>query len=142
MIEIVTKRLVGISEMVVENYDIVPKIIDKPVSLLDLRSRTGKENGFIFYDKDNQDILICHVGITDQRAKFEVSYGTEEKFRGKGYMSEALNGFVNFIFSETNRTEIWAIPNGIVSQHILEKCEFEYVCEEEGLKYFLRKRRE
>ena len=138
--KIITKRLVGFSDLVIENGHIQSKPINEQGSLLQLKSITGKEEAFCFYDKNDQDILVCHVGITDKREKFEVTYGTVEKFRNRGYMSEALDGFVNFVFAETNEPIIWALPNGAISQHVLEKCKFKYVCEENGIKWFARKR--
>ena len=140
--KIITKRLIGFSDLVIDNGRLLSKPINESISILQLKPKTGKESGFCFYDKNNQDVLICHVGITNQRAKFEVSYGTQDEFRNKGYMSEALDGFVSFVFTKTNELIIWALPNGDISQHILEKCKFKYACEEDGVKWFARKRGE
>ena len=138
--KIITERLVGYSDLVVENGHLVPKKIRESVNFLNLKPRTGQEEGFVFYDKDDQNILICHVGITTKRERFEVSYGTEESFRENGYMLEALNGLIDFIFSKTNEKIIWAIPNGEISQHILEKCGFRYFVEENGIRWFALER--
>lgn len=145
MMEIITSRLIGKTEMMLVDSNLISKdnfSNDKITleNILTLQPCTGKENGFCFYDKNNQDVLICHIGITFQRDKFEVSYGTEEPFRNKGYLTEALLGFIDFIFSKTNESMIWGLPNGVVSQHILEKCGFKYVCEENGIRWFALER--
>ena len=129
MIEIRTKRLIGVSDMEVVSGKLnTIKQIERNnvINLTNLKSTTGKESGFLFYDKEDTSVLICHIGITWVRGKFEVSYGTEEQFRHLGYMQEALSQLVSWIFSNTTENEIWGLPNGSESEHILKTCGFSY----------------
>lgn len=125
MYRIETKRLVGLSDMTVENGCIAIQTQSyDAIDILELKPSTGRESGFLFYEKNNMNVLVCHIGITWKRGRIEVSYGTESDFRKQGYMQEALRGLLNWIIEETNEDKIWAIPNGEESKHILEKCGF------------------
>lgn len=129
-----TERMIAKSEMVVQNGTLKGK--DSPNSPMDdilhIHPMTGQESAFIFYNKADGCTQICHIGITHQRKRFEVSYGTELNFRGQGYMKEALASLVNWIFANTNETEIFGLPNGPESEHILQTSGFSCVgsCEE------------
>ena len=130
-----TDRLIGYSDMIVtDGFIQKPSVIDNCINILSIQKTTGREAGFMFYDKNNQDTLICHVAITWQRNRTEVSYGTESLFRNKGYMQEALNAFLEWFSNNTKEIKIWALPNGDESKHILEKCGFKYFGTVEGTK--------
>ena len=127
MLEIKTKRLVGVSDMKIVDGKLQPiKRESDEINLFDLQPSSGKESGFIFYDKNNVDTIICHIGITWQRNRFEVSYGTEEAYRKKGFLQESLSAFLKWIISNTDEKEVWGLPNGPVSEYILMKCGFKY----------------
>lgn len=122
-----TERLIAKSEMIVADDRLVEKEAEPAIiDILNLKKRTGLESGFKFYDKADETVEICHIGIIWTRNRFEVSYGTEEAFRGKGYMKEALAYLVDWIFANTKEPEIWGLPNGIVSEHILSSNGFTY----------------
>lgn len=127
MLEIKTKRLVGVSDMKIVDRKLQPtKSESDDIDIFNLQPSSGKESSFIFYDINNVDTLICHIGITWQRNRFEVSYGTEEAYQEKGFLQEALSGFLKWIISNTDEKEIWGLPNGPESEHILVKCGFKY----------------
>jgi RimJ/RimL family protein N-acetyltransferase len=139
MIEFLTKRLIAKSDMRVVDSKLVPYETDiSDIDILNLLPRTGRESGFLFYDKDNKETLICHIGITLKRSRFEVTYCTIECFRKQGYMTEALSGLVEWIFKNTDVTVIWGIPNGEESQRILERCGFVFYenISDSSLKWF------
>lgn len=125
MITIETERLIGKSELEVINGKV--SFFEKSIEHLDLlgiKPATGMEHGFIFYLKEQTEVMVCHIGIIYTRNRFEVSYGTEEQFRQQGYMKEALDNFVCWIFANTDELEIWGLPNGAESEHILQTCRF------------------
>lgn len=135
MYSIQTDRLVGYSDMIVTDGLIQkPTNDDNCINILSIKRSTGREVGFMFYDRNNQDTKICHVAITWQRNRTEVSYGTESLFRNKGYMQEALKAFLEWVSNSTKENNIWALPNGEESKHILEKCGFKYFGTVEGTK--------
>ncbi len=91
-----------------------------PTSLLHLQPNVAEDGGFIFYDNCGNE--VCHIGIRTDRKPCEISYGTQEQFRGKGYMQEALC-FLLRLFSENDLVEkVYAlICNNPESEHILVK---------------------
>jgi len=120
-----TERLIAKTGMIVVDGRLVEKesgIID----ICNLKVITGLDSGFIFYDKVDENIKICHIGITWKRGRFEVSYGTEKAFEGRGFMKEALSHLVDWIFANTKEPEIWGLPNGTVSEYILSSNGFTY----------------
>ena len=99
------------------------------IDIFSLEPASGRESAFVFYDKDNPDNKICHVGITWQRGRTEVTYGTESPYRKKGFMQEALDAFLKWFAANISENKIWGLPNGTnreESKHILEKCGFIY----------------
>lgn len=127
MICLETKRMIAKSEMNVQNGNLTEKrSSNNAKDILNLSPTTGLESTFVFFDKNDNDSKICHIGITHKRGRFEVSYGTEEQFRRQGYMKEALACLVDWIFTNTDEPEIWGLPNGEESEHILKICHFTY----------------
>lgn len=127
MLVIKTERLVGVSNMEIQGGKLVSiKREVNEINIFDLKPISGKESAFIFYDIHNTDIEICHIGITWKRNRFEVSYGTNEVYRRKGFLQEALSAFIEWVVSNTDEKEIWGLPNGPESEHILMKCGFIY----------------
>ena len=127
MFTIETSQMVGRSDMIVE--DGLLKGAQQPDGILDifsLKPSTGRESAFWFYDKENPDAKICHVGITWQRGRTEVSYGTETPYRRKGFMQEALVAFLEWFSTNTSENILWGLPSSDESTHILEKCGFKY----------------
>ncbi len=133
MYEIETERLIGLSDLAIENGLLTcqPQT-DNVINLLELKPSTGRESAFLFYEKKKKKALVCHIGITWKRGRTEVSYGTENDFRRLGYMQEALIGLLNWIIDNTEEDKIWGLPNGAESQHILEKCGFVYYGKDEA----------
>ncbi len=86
MQRIETARLIGLSEILIEHGKILS--YSSPVAsinLLNIKPTTGREAGFVFYVKENTLIPVCHIGITWQRNRTEVSYGTEPDYRRCGF---------------------------------------------------------
>ena len=125
MYKIETKRLIGFTDLIITDGFL--RCSTKPTeinNILEIRPTSGRESSFLFYDKNSQETLICHIGITWQRGRTEISYGTVDRYRGNGLMQEALKGFLAWVVENTLESQIWGLPNGEESQHILEKCGF------------------
>ena len=134
MHKIITERLIGISDLSIDNgllkaaypesYE--PDIFSETSGFPELADK------FKFFTKDNLTDEICHILVLWKREKKpEVSYGTNDPYRGNGYMQEALNGFLQWVRENTDEKEIWGLPNGDhkeESQYILEKCGFKPSC--------------
>lgn len=93
------------------------------VDLLNLEPSNGEDTGFFFYTPEGKE--ICHVYVRTDRKPCELSYGTVEEFRGKGYMQEALKVVLQLFEDNHINDEISGlICNNSTSQHILEKLGF------------------
>lgn len=136
-----TKRLICKSEMAVING--LPKASRNILETIDLKNiepLSGMEFGFMFYDKTSNE-HICQIHFEEKRKEYEISYGTKELYRGKGYMQEALEFFVNWVFENTCIECLYAlINNNAISQHILEKNGFEVERTEPYGTWFVRKK--
>lgn len=127
MLTIETSRMVGYSDMTVENGLLKGALRPEgALDILSLKPSTGRESAFVFYDKVNPDAMICHIGITWKRDRTEVSYGTESPYRHNGFMQEALVAFLKWFTTNTTENMVWGLPNGDESKHILEKCGFKF----------------
>ncbi len=127
MFTIETSRMVGYSDIIVENGQLkCAQQSEEQNDIFSLKPSTGREAAFVFYEKENPDARICHIGVTWQRNRTEVTYGTETPYRQKGFMQEALVAFLKWFTTNTSENIIWGLPNGDESTHILEKCGFSY----------------
>ena len=125
MIEFNTERLIAKSDVQIVNSELITANSNNAViDLLKLERTTGRESGFVFYDKNKTDIKICHIGFLRKRGKFELSFGTEIEYRRMGYMYEALVNTIDWLFKHTNENIIWAIPGNYASEKLLKKCGF------------------
>lgn len=143
MITFDTKRLTGLSDLVLVDQCLGQQVNTVGIDLINLKPSTGREHAFCFYDKQNSNVLICHIAITDKRGRFEVSYGTEEPFRGNGYMTEALTCLCQWLYDNTDRVAIWALPNGPHKEEsisVLQKCGFEKADKEFGIEWYVSKK--
>ncbi len=126
MIRLETRRMVGISEIQVIDGKVYPKERPNYTNLLAIRPTTGKESSFVFYDKLDNTVMICHVGFTWQRERLEITCGTEEPFRRNGFMTEALVAVLNWLKDNTCETVAWALPSSSGSEDLIVKLGFTY----------------
>ena len=102
----------------------------RKVDILNLTEHKFEENGFLCYSRESGQ-RICHIGLSEHLDKIEISYGTEDAFRGKGYMSEALPAVIGWLYTHTAIAKIYArIGDNPISEHILIKNHFKQVDEE------------
>lgn len=88
---------------------------------------------WLFVLKENKTIIgsACFKGLPDANSAVEIGYGTNEKYRNKGYTTEAISTLCDWVFSESNIKNVIAETekNNIPSQRVLEKNGFK-VCKE------------
>ena len=81
---------------------------------------------------DEQDKILGEISFfksSTYRTFFEIGFSIFKMTDwGKGYMSEAVNLFVPYLFAikQVNRIEAAAMDGNIGSQRVLEKCGFTY----------------
>lgn len=66
--------------------------------------------------------LVGFKGTPDQNGSVEIGYGIGKKFRGNGYMSEAVQALIKWAFSHDNCTRITAtnvLAGNFASQKVL-----------------------
>lgn len=69
---------------------------------------------------------ICFHGEPDEMGEVEIGYGTDEDYRNKGIMTEAIAGMIQWI-SNNKKVEIIkaeTVPGNISSARVLEKNDF------------------
>ncbi|HCT31205.1 MAG TPA: N-acetyltransferase [Bacteroidales bacterium] len=78
---------------------------------------------------------ICIVDEPNQQGEIEIGYGTYEKFQSKGYMTEAVNGIIEWAKTQPNVKSIIASTSNenAASYKVLIKNNFEKIGESEGL---------
>ncbi len=84
---------------------------------------------FIF-EKDNEEIVVGTVsfsGIVRRAAYYCVlGYGLDQDFQGRGYMTEALDAAIDYMFTEKNMHRVMAnyIPTNEKSGKVLRRLGF------------------
>lgn len=99
-----------------------------------------KEYCFAVILKETQEIigLMLECGLTENTDECtEVGYAIGRKFWNKGYTSEALNRFIQFLFDKgIQRVEASCILENISSKRVMEKCEMvSYQIKENDINY-------
>jgi [ribosomal protein S5]-alanine N-acetyltransferase len=88
-------------------------------------------------DKNENKIVgdFCIVGEPDAIGQIEIGYGTYDTFKNKGYMTEAVEGFIAWAKSQPELNTIVADTEkeNIASYKILEKNNFIKIAETETL---------
>ena len=77
--------------------------------------------------KDEKIIIgeIGFRGIPDESGEVEISFGTEEKFRNKGYATEALSELIKWAFEQNKprveKIKALTLNDNVPSHKVLEK---------------------
>lgn len=99
---------------------------------------TGRLIGIILYFPYEKDPDACEIG-----------YGIGSKYWGNGYMTEAVKGFLHYLFDKKKVDRVFAsfFTGNEASKRVMEKCgmhydhfsphEMEYLDEERDLTYFV-----
>ncbi|PAB59564.1 GNAT family N-acetyltransferase [Anaeromicrobium sediminis] len=89
--------------------------------------------------------VVGRVGfkhIPDKDGKIEVGYGMEEEYRGKSYMTEALNTIIKWAFEQEETKSVFAVTqkHNVPSQRVLLKVGMDlYEEDEKFYKWILEK---
>lgn len=81
----------------------------------------------IISKKDNEMVGdLCFTGEPNADGEIEIGYGTYEKYRNKGYMTEAVGGMIKWAAKQPGIQSIFAATgkSNIASFSILEKNNF------------------
>ncbi|HAE41844.1 MAG TPA: N-acetyltransferase [Clostridiales bacterium] len=106
------------------------------------------QENFLFYTfwqlvLKEEKIIIGEVGfkgLDSEQGQLEVGFGTEERFRNKGYMTEALTELIKWAFFQDKvkirRITALTLSDNIPSQKVLEKSGLMLSHEESGKLYW------
>lgn len=91
----------------------------------------GEHEGMLLIDRREGGLVgeIAFFKPSNYRAAYEIGFSIfKEQDWGNGYMTEAVNLFVPYLFAikQVNRIEAAVIEENIGSQKVLEKCNFTY----------------
>jgi len=90
----------------------------------------------IVLKKENRIIGgLCFKGSPNEKGRVEIGYGMQDKYRCKGYMTEAVKELINWAFSFNNVTEVIAETekDNLPSYRVLEKAGMEKYEENEKM---------
>ena len=86
-------------------------------------------------DKDEHRSVadICFQGEPNDKGEIEIGYGTYEQFQGKGYMTEAVQGIINWAAKQAKVKAVIASTDktNVASYTVLEKNNFKKESESE-----------
>jgi RimJ/RimL family protein N-acetyltransferase len=66
---------------------------------------------------------LCFEGCPDEKGRVEIGYGMQDKYRGKGYMTEAVKELINWAFTQEKVLSVIAETekDNLPSHRVLEK---------------------
>ena len=83
---------------------------------------------WLMVEKQNKNIVgsFCFYGKPNEKMEVEIGYGVSPKFQNHGYMSETIEGIVEWCSSSNNIKSILAHSNidNLASNCVLKKCRF------------------
>ena len=84
---------------------------------------------WIMIEKSDKSVIgaLCFHGEPDLNGEVEIGYGTDDGYRNKGYMTEAIAGLVEWIKTqkEVRRVKAETEPDNLSSVKVLENNGFE-----------------
>lgn len=91
-----------------------------PINLMELKPNVLEDSCFVFYERENPGQIICKIAYTEKSAKSELFYETDEAFRGKGYMTQAMKQVLDWMIQNECTGTLWLLINiqNIPSQKI------------------------
>ena len=102
-----------------------------------------KNKNYLFYTLwtviskiDNKMVAdLCFVGEPNNAGEVEIGYGTYKDFQSKGYMTEAVNGMIEWAKNQVIIKSIIASTekSNTASSKVLEKNNFKKIAETESL---------
>lgn len=84
----------------------------------------------VILKESNEPIGWVVSGMKDgvPSPNWEIAYGISNKYTGNGYGTEAAKGLINYLFSNTDTTELVAVAltDNMPSNDVIKNCEFQY----------------
>ena len=94
-------------------------------------------------DRDAQQMVgdLCFVGEPNEAGEVEIGYGTYPEFQGQGYMTEMVNGMVEWAKTQPGVRAIIASTDAtnVASYRVLQKNNFVQTGDGDGVLKWLRK---
>lgn len=114
MINYKTRRLICYSDMEVVNGKLMEKAREFSLDFFrapNLLSVDEKRMPYevTFCDTENPERLICSICYFKKRDRYELTWTTTEDYQQKGYMTEALKSWIDWMFTNTEETQLWAL---------------------------------
>lgn len=77
---------------------------------------------------DSKVIGAIHLNVDNYNESIEFNYAIDDRYKGNGYMTEALEAVKNYCLNEINANRIFGgcEINNIASKKVMEKCNFKY----------------
>lgn len=96
----------------------------------DFSQYPGRNDLFAIRTKETGELIGIFVICEEnpKKKEMEIGYGIGSKHWGKGYMTEVVNGVLNYFFNHDLYNTIYAsfFPENEASKRIMEKCNMTY----------------
>lgn len=119
----------------------------------DFEKYVGRDDIFAIRLKESEKLIGIILSFDEEEeGSCEIGYGIGSAYWGKGYGTEAVREFIEYLFREKLMNKIYAsfFTGNDASKHVMEKCgmvydhfnekEFEYLGEEKDLTYYVLQR--
>ncbi len=85
-------------------------------------------NWLITLKYDNKIIGAINLRANDFNESLEFNYAIDDRYKGNGYMTEALKTVKDYCFNELNVNRLYGgcEINNVASKRVMEKCSFVY----------------
>lgn len=85
-------------------------------------------NWLITTKKDKKIIGAINLNVDNYNESVEFNYAIDDRYEGKGYMTEALEAVKNYCLNEVSVNRIFGgcEINNLASKRVMEKCSFIY----------------
>ena len=116
-----------VPDEVFESEETAKKVVDQIIENYKL-----KEGPFVYAIIRNSDNkYLGHVQLIKINEGWEIGYHIAKPYTGKGYATNALSIFLDYINNNTSIKEIYGIvlKENIASRRVLEKCGFKVIYE-------------
>lgn len=97
-----------------------------------LKEIKEKYNNLEYYNwlitLDNKAIGAIHLNVDNYNESVEVNYAIDNRHKGNGYMTEALEAVKHYCLNKLNANRIYGgcEINNIASKRVMEKCNFKF----------------
>ena len=121
-----SNRVVMKTNLLVVNGRITFPVKESAYKLLDIKPNNAEDGGFIFYDRQHTDQIICKIAYTEKRGKSELFYETDAAYRNQGYMTVAMECVLEWMRQHSVSGCLWLLirENNEASRKIAQRYKF------------------